>query len=159
MCAAAAAQSSRYLASKSGIPATVASVLHRHAMPSWTTGHHRSAAVQIFFCSSSHFIFGEFAAAKPYLALHLARSSQVTNHGSRQTRNMARPSRCYSLDPPHSYRGSPKDDFSLEPTRPSTWLIAETDSSRTGTRNSCFRIETILSVYKVLCKHKTSELF
>ena len=74
---------------------------------------------------------------RPNPTLHLARSSQVTNHGSRQTRNMARPSRCYSLDPPPSYRGSPKDDFSLEPTRPSTWLIAETDSSRTGTRNSC----------------------
>ena len=36
-----------------------------------------------------------------------------------------------------NHRSSPKDDFSLEPTRPSTWLIAETDSSRTGTRNSC----------------------
>ena len=105
-------------------------------MPSWITGR-SSATVQIFFGSSSHFSFwGIFAAAKSS-TLHLERSSQVTNHGSRQTRNMARPSRCYSLDPPPSYRGSPKDDFSLEPTRPSTWLIAETDSSRTGTRNSC----------------------
>jgi len=27
-----------------------------------------------------------------------------------------------------NHRSSPKDDFSLEPTGPSTWLIAETDS-------------------------------
>ena len=106
-------------------------------MPSWITGR-SSATVQIFFGSSSHFSFwGIFAAAKSS-TLHLERSSQVTNHGSRQTRNMARPSRCWSLDPPLPTTAVPQRTISVWNLRghPHGSSLKRT-ASRTGTRNSC----------------------